>query len=112
MAADDMPKLVRNHALHFVCGGRGVNQSTVQIDCLPARNECIDGFVIDQDDVDIVRVKPGRGNQWRGNFFEKSFGFSIAQNGLRHNRAHGYPYGKKQHQCCSQGTKYRIVHMQ
>ena len=53
MATLDMTKFVRDDTLNLICCGCGVYQSAVKINRLAARDERVDRFVVDQDDIDI-----------------------------------------------------------
>ena len=111
MPANDMAKLMRDHALDFICGRCGVDQAAVEVHRLAAGNKGVDGLVVDQDDVDIFGVKPRCRNQRRGNLIEKSLGLCIAQNRLRHGGAHRYENCKKQDECCPDSTKRKNTHV-
>ena len=82
MPALDVAKFMRDHALNLICGCGRMDQASMQINSLTAGNEGIDRFVVDQDDIDIGRFKPGCADQRFGNFIEKSLGFGIAEDRL------------------------------
>ena len=50
----------------------------MDVDSLAAGYERIDGFVIDEDDFDIVGIKTCCCDQGRRNFVEKCFSFCVA----------------------------------
>ena len=86
MSALDMAQFMSDNPLNFISRGRSVDQSAVQIYNLPTCDECVNRFVVDKDNIDIVGIKICRPDQWFGNFLEKRFGFCIAQDRLRHKR--------------------------
>ena len=85
----DMAELMRNDALDFFGAVGGLDQAAMNIDCLPARNEGVDGGIIDQNDVDIRRLQPGSFDQRFGYFVEELLGFRIAQHALCGDRLRG-----------------------
>ena len=82
VSADDVAQFMRDYALHFAGRSGGVDQPAVDVNDLPARDEGVDRWIVDQNDVDILRVQPGGLDQWPGHIAQQCLGFGIAQDGL------------------------------
>ncbi len=76
-----MAQLVRNHALDLVHVVRGLDQAGLKIDGLAGRNESIDLRVVQKDDVDAVRIEPGRHDQRPRHVLEQQLGLGVTENG-------------------------------
>ena len=86
VAAGDVAKFVREHALDLVGGPRFVDQAGVDIDSLPACHKSVDRFVIDQHELDIAGLQLAGLDQRGGHVLEQFLGLGIAQDRLRGDR--------------------------
>ena len=55
---DDVAELVRDDALQLVHIVRGLDQTGLHVDGLALRNEGVDLGIVEQDDLDAVRIEP------------------------------------------------------
>ena len=83
MAVGDVAELVRDHALDLVGVVGGLDQARMDVDGLPAGDEGVDRVVVDQHDLDVARVEPGRLDERRRHVGEHRLGLGIAQDRLR-----------------------------
>ena len=60
----------------------------MDIDRLPAGNEGVDRAVVEQHDIDVAWIEPGRLDQRGRHVAKQRFGFRVAQHLLRHDRLH------------------------
>ena len=79
MAAGDVAKLVRDHALQLIDVVGRLDQPGLDVDDLPAVDEGVDLGIVEQDDLDAVRVEPGRLDQRPGNVLEQQLRLAVAQ---------------------------------
>jgi hypothetical protein len=89
MPAGDMAKFMRDDALHLGCTFGHIDKAAVNVNRLPARNKGINRGIIDQNDVDILGIKPRCCNQRARHIMQKRLSFGIAQHGLRCHRLEG-----------------------
>ena len=86
VAAGDVAELVRDHALHLVgIVGRG-DQAGMDVDDLAAGDEGVDLAVVDQDDLDVLGLKPGRLDQRPRDVAQQRLGLGVAQDRLGRGR--------------------------
>ena len=86
VAAGDVAKLVGDDALQLVGVVGRDEQAGVDIDDLAAGDEGVDLGIVEQDDLDVVRVEAGGLDQRRGDIAEQQFGLAVAQDLLRGGR--------------------------
>ena len=79
MAAGDVAKLVRDHALQLVDIVGRDDQAGLDIDHLARRDEGVDLVVLEQDDLDAAGVEPGRLDQRLRHVAEQQFSLAVAQ---------------------------------
>ena len=77
--AGDVAQLVRDDPLDLVGRIGGVDQAGVDIDGLPARDECVDRGIVDQHDLDVARLQPGGIDQRSRHVVEQGLGLGVAQ---------------------------------
>ena len=93
VSASHVAKLVRDHALDLACRACLIDKAAVEVNRLPADHEGIDRGVVDENDIDVLRLESGGLDQRRGHVGEQPLGFGIAKNRLRRDR----PCGEDQH---------------
>ena len=79
VAAGDVAELVRDHPLNLIDVVRRLDQPAVQIDRLAGCDEGVNLRVVEQDDVDILRIEPRRHDHRAGNFAEQRLGLAVAK---------------------------------
>ena len=63
IAGDDVAELVRDDALELVHIVGGLEKPRLDIDGLALRDEGVDLGIVEQDDLDALRIEPGRDDQ-------------------------------------------------
>ena len=79
VAADDVPKLVSQHALDFVRAVGSVDQARVDVDPLSARDEGVDRGILHQHDFHRSARKAGSFGQRIDEILQQRLGLGIAQ---------------------------------
>ena len=74
---------MRDHALNFahIFGGR--NQARMDVDNLPTGDKGVNLFIVDQNNLDMARLQPGRADDIHRHIGKERFRLGIAQYGLR-----------------------------
>ena len=79
IAGDDVPKLVRDHALQLVHIVGRLEEAGLDVNGLAGRDECVDLGIVEQDDVDAVGIKPGSDDQRARHVLEQPLGLGVAE---------------------------------